>query len=127
MTTPVAPPTRPSMLGQTQDATVARLTSLADLAALVTIQPESTVSRTVLKEEGTRIVVFAFDAGQVLTEHTAAIPVLLSVIEGALLITADGRTEELRPGGIMHMGTRLPHAVEALEPSKLALVMLDAR
>ncbi|WP_227589830.1 cupin domain-containing protein [Demequina pelophila] len=127
MTENLSTPTRPSMLGRSDSPVVARLTHVEDLAALVTVQPESTVSRTVLKEEGVRIVVFAFDAGQVLTEHTAAVPVLLEVLEGRLAITADGRTEELLPGAVMHMGTRLPHAVDALEPSKLALIMLDPR
>lgn len=103
------------------------MTDLADLAPLVEVQTEATVSRTVMKAEGTRVVLFAFDAGQVLTEHTAAMPVLLQVLEGQLLITADGRTVDLRPGGLVHLGTRLPHAVEAVVPSKLALVMLDPR
>ena len=39
------------------------------LSALIEVAPDSTVSRTVLKAEGTRVVLFAFDAGQELTEH----------------------------------------------------------
>ncbi|WP_234988062.1 cupin domain-containing protein [Demequina sp. NBRC 110056] len=118
---------RPSMLGVDPADASAHMTAVDDLASLVAVQPESTLSRTVLKEPGSRIVMFAFDEGQVLTEHTAAMPVLLMVLEGRLAITADGRTEELVPGGVIHLGTRLPHAVEALEPSKLALIMLDHR
>ena len=117
--------TRPSMLGSA--ATVGHMSALASLSGLVSVQPEATVSRTVLKAEGVRIVMFAFDTGQVLTEHTAAMPVLISVVSGALDITADGRTERLVPGGIIHLDTRLPHAVEALEPTVMALTMLDAR
>ncbi|MDE0573387.1 cupin domain-containing protein [Demequina sp. B12] len=120
------PTNRPSMLGAST-STDGAMTTVADLADLVTVQPESTVSRTVLKAEGSRIVLFAFDQGQVLTEHTAAMPVLLVVLEGRLAITADGRTDELLPGGVIHLTTRLPHAVEAREPSKLALIMLDPR
>jgi quercetin dioxygenase-like cupin family protein len=103
------------------------MTDLDDLAALVEVQPGSTVSRTVLTAEGARLVLFAFDAGEQLTEHTAAMPVVLQVLEGHLRITADGRTVDLRPGGVIHFGTRLPHAVDAVEPSKLALLMLDGR
>lgn len=51
-----------------------QFTFIEDLAELTAIQDDSTVSRTVLKAEGTRCVLFAFDAGQVLTEHTAAMP-----------------------------------------------------
>lgn len=109
------------------DSTEPTMTDLDDLASLVDVQPSSTVSRTVLTAEGVRVVLFAFDAGEQLTEHTAAMPVLLQVLEGHLRITADGRTIDLRPGGIIHLGTRLPHAVDAVEPSKLALLMLDPR
>ena len=45
----------------------------SDVASLVEIQPEATVSRTVLQAEGARVVLFSFDAGQVLTEHLSLI------------------------------------------------------
>jgi len=100
---------------------------LSEVAGLVEIQPEATVSRTVLQAEGARVVLFSFDAGQVLTEHTAAVPALLQVLDGHLRVTADGRTVDLRPGGLVHLVARLPHAVEAVEPSRLLLTMLDPR
>ncbi|GAB3140755.1 hypothetical protein GCM10027290_12090 [Micromonospora sonneratiae] len=103
------------------------MTDLADVASLVDIAPDSTVSRTVLKAEGTRLVLFSFDEGQELTEHTAAVPTLVQVLDGRLLVTAAGRQVELRPGGVIHFGTRLPHAVLALEPSRMLLTMLDPR
>ena len=102
-----------------------QMSEVSDVSNLISIQPEATVSRTVLKEDGQRIVLFAFDKGQVLTEHTAAVPVLLQALSGHLRITADGRTVDLVPGGLVHFGTRLPHAVEAVEPSVLQLVMLS--
>jgi quercetin dioxygenase-like cupin family protein len=100
---------------------------LADVANLVSIQPDATVSRTVLQAEGARVVPFSFDAGQVLTEHTAAVPALLQVLDGHLRITADGRTVDLHPGGLVHFAARLPHAVEVVGPSRLQLTMLDPR
>ena len=103
------------------------MTDLADVADLVAIQPDATVSRTVLKAEGARLVLFGFDAGQVLTEHTAAVPVLLQVLDGRLSVTADGRSVELLPGGVIHLGTRVPHSVEALAPTRMLLTMLDPR
>lgn len=116
-----------SELGTTQDSAAPGMTHLQALAELVEVQPESTVSRTVLKAEGVRVVLFAFDAGQVLTEHTAAMPVLLQTLSGHLRITADGRTVDLVPGGVLHLRTREPHEVEAVVPSTLSLTMIDAR
>src|SRR5450631_3667831 len=100
---------------------------LSNVASLIEIQPEATVSRTVLKAEGARVVLFSFDAGQELTEHTAAMPVLLQVLDGRLTVTAAGRSVQLAPGGVIHLTARLPHAVLALEPSRLLLTMLDPR
>ena len=104
-----------------------QMSEVSDVSNLISIQPEATVSRTVLKEDGQRIVLFAFDKGQVLTEHTAAMPVTLQVTEGRLLVTADGRDVELTPDGVIYMSTRLPHTVVALEPSKMILSMFDTR
>jgi quercetin dioxygenase-like cupin family protein len=104
-----------------------QLREVTDVAHLVQVQEDSTVSRTVLKAEGVRVVLFAFDAGQVLTEHTAAMPVLLQTLDGHLRITADGRTVDLRPGDLVHLTTRLPHSVEAVIASRLMLTMIDAR
>ena len=47
------------------------MAEVADLASLIPVNPDSTVSRTVLRGEGARIVLFSFDAGQELSEHTA--------------------------------------------------------
>jgi quercetin dioxygenase-like cupin family protein len=103
------------------------MTHLEDLATLVAVAEEATVSRTVLKAEGVRLVLFSFDTGQELSEHTAAMPVLLQVLGGKLSVTAAGRTVQIGPGGLIHFTARLPHSVLALEPTQLLLTMLDPR
>ncbi len=103
------------------------MTDLPDIASLVEVATDSTVSRTVMRAEGARLVLFGFDAGQELTEHTAAVPVLVQALDGHFLITAAGRTVDLKPGGIVHFAARLPHAVLAKEPGRLLLTMLDKR
>lgn len=102
-------------------------THIPDLGELIDVNEDATVSRTVLKAEGARIVLFSFDTGQELTEHTAAMPVLLHLIDGALTVTVDGEVMELRPGGVIHLPTRQPHSVYATQPSRMVLTMLDAR
>lgn len=103
------------------------MTDVQDIASMIQINEQATVSRTVMHCEGMRLVLFSFDKDEILSEHTAAMPVILQTLEGALEIVADGRTVILRPGDVIHFGTRLPHAVRSLEPSKLALFMLDSR
>ncbi|HEX6886755.1 MAG TPA: cupin domain-containing protein [Candidatus Nanopelagicales bacterium] len=103
------------------------MTYQADLGELIAVAPEATVSRTVLRGDGVRVVLFAFDAGQELTEHTAAVPVLLGVLDGRLEVAAAGSVVELVPGGLIHLGARVPHEVRAMEPSRMVLTMLDPR
>lgn len=114
--TDTAPPAPPSAM-----------TVVTDLTTRAAIQSESTVSTTVLRAEGVRVVLFAFDAGQELSEHTAAVPALLQVLSGRLAVTASGRTVDLTPGDLIHLPTRLPHAVVAHEPTLLQLTLLDDR
>lgn len=105
----------------------AEMAHLPDIASLVEVAVDSTVSRTVLKADGARLVLFSFDAGQELTEHTAAMPVLLQVLDGRLTVSAAGRSADLAPGGVIHLPARMPHAVLALEPTRLLLTMLDPK
>jgi quercetin dioxygenase-like cupin family protein len=100
---------------------------IAELGVLVEVASGSTVSRTVLKAEGARVVLFSFDVGQELTEHTAAVPILLQVLDGRLRVGSNGEHVELRPGGLVHIGARVPHEILALEPSRMLLTMLDPR
>jgi quercetin dioxygenase-like cupin family protein len=68
----------------------------------------------------------ALDTDQGLTEHSAPAPILVQVLAGRADFTAEGRTVELRPGGIIHLNARIPHAVIAREPSHVLLTLLDA-
>ncbi len=105
----------------------AEMTHLPDVGSLVEVAADSTVSRTVLKAAGARLVLFSFDSGQELSAHTAAMPVLLQVLDGRLTVSAAGASVQLAPGGVIHLPARLEHAVLALEPSRLLLTMLDPR
>lgn len=95
--------------------------------SLIQVQPEATVSRTILRGDGVRVVAFAFDKDQVLTEHTAAMPVILETVSGMLRVSADGRSVDVAPGQLIYLRTREPHEVYALEPSIMLLTMIDAR
>ncbi len=57
----------------------------------------------------------------------AGVPILLQVLDGRLRVGADGEHVELSPGGLVHIGSRVPHEILALEPSRMALTMLDPR
>lgn len=94
------------------------------LAGEIDMQPGSTVSKVVVKEGPLRLVLFAFDAGEELTEHTASLPVVIQVIEGSVAVEAGGDRIHLSPGGWLFLEAHEPHTVVAEEPSKMLLTMV---
>lgn len=105
-------------------STSSSLGFINNLANEIEYAEGSTVSKTLLRAEGVNVVLFSFAAGEELSEHTAAMPVLVETLEGELEITADGKNITLLPGGLVHFTTRLPHAVKAIKPSKMVLYMM---
>jgi len=101
-------------------------TLLADLISTTDIPHEGTLSKVVFKNDQIRVVVFAFDQNQELTEHTAALPAIVQVLSGHLRLTMGTETVEFKPGDWAHMSAKLPHSVVALEPSVMLLTMLQA-
>lgn len=100
----------------------------AGTAALIhstPIEPGRIKTLRILKASGARVVLLAMDGAQELTEHTAAVPIMIQLLTGRATITADGAAVELAPGGLVHIHTRVPHAVIATEASHLLLTLLD--
>jgi len=99
-------------------------TTFLDLAAEVEIPENGTLSRVIYKDDQVRLVAFAFDTGQELTDHAAGVAAIVQVVSGRLEISLDGDVSEIGPQSWIHMPPRLPHAVKALEPSVLILSLL---
>jgi quercetin dioxygenase-like cupin family protein len=81
-------------------------------------------SRVLCKTSGGNVTLFAFDAGQGLTEHTSPFEALAMVLEGACTITIGGTSVRATPGTVVRMPADVPHALEAIETTRLLLVML---
>ncbi|MEX2549873.1 MAG: cupin domain-containing protein [Nitriliruptoraceae bacterium] len=88
------------------------------------ISTAATTSRSLVDNDRVRVVAFTFDTGEELTEHTAAMPVVVQLISGAMRFTVAGGTHHLTPGDCLYLPPREPHSLEALEPCRLSLVML---
>jgi quercetin dioxygenase-like cupin family protein len=91
---------------------------------LVAYQEGAVVSRVVLKQKGGNVTLFAFDAGQELSEHTAPFDALVSVLEGEADVTISGTTSRLGVGEMIVMPANQPHAVRAVARFKMALTMV---
>ena len=98
-------------------------TIISHLLEEVEIPENGTLSRVLYSGDGIRVVLFAFDEGQELTDHTASVPAVVQVVKGRLDLTLDNDTVEIGPDSWVHMDAHLNHAVVALEPSVMILTL----
>jgi len=94
------------------------------LESLIAPTPGGIASRILAKAAGGSVTLFAFDAGQGLTEHTSPFGALVVVLAGTLGVTIAGAPVEATPGTIVRLPAGVPHAVEARQPTRMLLVML---
>jgi quercetin dioxygenase-like cupin family protein len=92
-------------------------------AELVAMPEQGIASRVLVKTPAGNTTLFAFDAGQGLTEHTSPFDALVVVLVGAFALTVGGQRTEAAAGSICLMPGGVPHAVEAMAPSRMLLVM----
>ncbi len=99
-------------------------TMIADLAGLVgSIQPDSIISRTFYKGDKLKAVLFGFDAGQSLSEHTSTYAAIIQIIQGNATVTVGDDTHEMAAGSWLHMAPNLKHSVHARTPVVMVLMM----
>src|SRR5262245_22336883 len=93
---------------------------------LVAYQPDAVVSRTLLKKPAGTVTAFAFDAGEGLSEHTAAFDALLLVLEGDAEVGIAGKPHRVGAGEVLILPANLPHALRAATRLKMLLVMVKS-
>ena len=81
------------------------------LAAMMTIQPDAIVSKTILHKPVGTITLFAFDAGQRLSEHTSPYDAVVQVLEGQAQITIENQPWSVEAGQIVVLPANVPHDV----------------
>ncbi len=98
--------------------------TVVELSRLVDYQTGSVVSRTLVDRSTGTVTLFAFDAGQALSEHTAPFDALVHVLEGEVEVTLAGQAHRLGEGQAVIMPAHVPHALKALRPLKFLLTMI---
>lgn len=94
------------------------------LSDLIVRSEHGISSRVLAKTSGGSVTLFAFDAGEGLSEHTAPFDALVVVLDGELDLTIGNRPVTAVPGTIVRMPANIPHAVEAELASRMLLIML---
>jgi quercetin dioxygenase-like cupin family protein len=94
------------------------------LQSLIAIPPNGITSRVLSKTAGGTVTLFAFAAGEELSEHTAPFDALVWMLEGQMTLTVGGQPIEAAEGVVVRMPAHVPHALAATEPSRMLLIML---
>jgi len=94
------------------------------LSALITPTAQGIASRVLAKAPSGSVTLFAFDAGQGLTEHTSPFDALVIVVDGTFMLTVAGTSIRAGSGTITRMPANVPHAVQAVDSARMLLIML---
>ena len=94
------------------------------LAGLVDYVAGSVVSKTLAKKASGSITLFAFDAGQGLSEHQTPHDAFVQVVDGVGTLRIGGQDVVAKTGDVVLMPANVPHAVQAIERFKMLLVMI---
>jgi quercetin dioxygenase-like cupin family protein len=98
----------------------------AKLVDLIAYQGGSIVSREIVSRPTGTVTLFAFDADQGLSEHTAPFDAMVSVLDGQVEVTISSKKYVLEAGDVIVMPASQPHALKALAKFKMLLVMIKS-
>lgn len=93
------------------------------LTSALAYQKSAIVSRTLIETAGCTVTLFAFDAGQGLSEHSAPFHAMVQMLEGTAEIRIGGMPHTLNAGQAIVMPADVPHAVRALTAVKMLPIM----
>jgi len=102
------------------------LAQVAKLSEMVEYQEGSVVSKTLIDKKAGTITLFAFGAGQGLSEHTTPFDALVYLVNGEAEITISGEPHLLKTGEMIIMPANDPHALKAVTQFKMLLVMIKS-
>ena len=100
------------------------LDGVVSAAGLVEVQPGGVVSRTIVKKKTGTVTVFAFDADEGLSEHSTPFDALVLSLEGEADISISGTPHRLKTGDLLKLPAGERHAVKAVTPLKMLLIMI---
>lgn len=101
-------------------------TNVIDLSRNKTFVRGGISSKTLQKGTSGKVVLFQFDAGQQLSEHTASVPAAMHFLEGEACVRLGSKTVDAKPGTWIHMDAGTSHAIEAVTPTTMLLTLFTS-
>lgn len=94
------------------------------LAESITYADGAIVSKVLLKNDQGNLTLFAFDKGEILSEHTAPFDAMVQLLDGKAEIIIDKKSHILVVGESIIMPANVTHALTAVEKFKMLLTMI---
>jgi quercetin dioxygenase-like cupin family protein len=88
------------------------------------LPPQSILSRSLIEDENLKCILFQFAEGQELSEHTAAMPALIHILDGQFDCVIAGDSLIAEPGNLIYMQPNTPHSLKAKKTASFYLMML---
>ncbi|MCC6228947.1 MAG: cupin domain-containing protein [Phycisphaerales bacterium] len=108
------------MAAPLHDGTTPEFVGMLDICPIVT---GATVSRALLNTPDGRVIVFAMDVGQEMSEHRAPFMATVHVLDGRLKFGVDGEERDMRAHDWLVMPPNAPHRLLAIEPARFVLTL----
>ncbi|MCC6677716.1 MAG: cupin domain-containing protein [Phycisphaerales bacterium] len=102
------------------DAASARFIGLLETCPVV---PGATVSKPLLNLPEGKVVVFAMDTGQEISEHRAPFVTTVHILDGRLRFGVHSEEREMAPQDWLVMPPDAPHRLTAMEPTRFVLTL----
>jgi quercetin dioxygenase-like cupin family protein len=99
------------------------LPPVSKLINFVQYQEGAVVSKTLLDTKTQTVTIFAFAAGQGLSEHAAPFEAMVSILDGEANVRIGDKSFHLKTGEMITMPANIPHALQAVKQFKMMLVM----
>ena len=93
------------------------------LKELVSFQKGQVVSKTLVQNEYVSMTIFSFDKDEEISTHAAAGDAMATVLEGKGQFTVQNQIFILEKNDTLIMPKNIPHAVKAIEPFKMQLIV----
>ncbi|MCX5873988.1 MAG: cupin domain-containing protein [Deltaproteobacteria bacterium] len=97
------------------------------LLDLVDYQEGRVVSRTFAQNSVMSLTLFAFDAGEGLSSHTAAGDAFVQILDGEAQITIGSKEVAAQTGQVVVMPANVPHSLHAAKRFKMLLVVVKGK
>jgi nucleotide-binding universal stress UspA family protein/quercetin dioxygenase-like cupin family protein len=111
------------------EARVAEAEPHAEPGKVVDVRPLGSVvasakTRTLVEADGVQVLRLIVPAGKRVPEHKAKGAIVVHCLEGCVLFTALGKTENLKAGKLLYLPKGEPHTIQGVEDASLLVTIL---